>query len=157
MKIPAPIGRSVLLTSTMSSIALSSVLLSIGCGGDGGRGHGAKWDSSVSDMTTYATQIPLYPGANAEDAMGSDTYGDTKADHMKGLAIWFQSEATREELEAWYDEKLAEADREQTEDGYTKYTMIPDGADENEEIGVIVEEDGMFRVYERVRPENSRS
>lgn len=40
---------------------------------------------------------------------------------------------------------------------YTKYSMVPSGGEDDEKVGVIVEEDGMFRVFEHVRPENSRS
>lgn len=140
----------------LRSIAFVLILdLTLGCG-QGGETT-ADWSSDAADLVVYATQIPLPEGAAVESAMGSDLYGDTKKDHMKGMAIWFATESTREELEAFYEERLAEARTERDDEGNLTFTLVPEGGEPNEKIGVIVEEDGTFRVFERVNAENARS
>lgn len=122
--------------------------LAIGCGKEPAEG---KWKPEAAELMVYGTQIPLYPGAVAEDAMGSDLYGDTKADHLKGMAIWFAAEGTFDELADWYEERLPGAEQEQLYDGSLVFTLRPEGGVDGESIGVIIEDDGRFKVFERIK------
>lgn len=134
----------------LSSFAVSALLtsLAIGCGKEAAE---QKWTPEAAELMVYATQIPLYPGAIAADAMGSDLYGDTKADHAKGMAIWFDANGTFDELADWYEARLPEAKQEQTDDGYLVFTLAPQGGAAGDMIGVIIEDDGKFRIFERVK------
>ncbi|MEZ4652320.1 MAG: hypothetical protein R3E12_01595 [Candidatus Eisenbacteria bacterium] len=80
-----PLRRSLITTGLAFMIAVA------GCSS---KTEEAKRSGDAKDLVTLATQIPLYPGARAEDAMGSDLYGDTKDAHMKGMAVWFTTEGT---------------------------------------------------------------
>jgi hypothetical protein len=134
----------------LPTLALYAFLtsLAVGCGKEAAE---QKWTPEAAELMLYGTQIPLYPGAVAGDAMGSDLYGDTKADHAKGMAIWFDADGTFDELAHWYEARLPEAKQEQTEDGYLVFTLAPQGGADGDMIGVIVENDGKFRIFERVK------
>jgi hypothetical protein len=98
----------------------------------------------------YANQIPVYPGAEIEDAMGSESWGDTPESHSYGMTWWFKGSATQEQLVAFYDFALAGAKREVDDEGAVHWTLAPQASEPGEEIGVIVEQDG-FRIREETK------
>jgi len=110
----------------------------------------ANWEGEAAAHAVYATQIPLYPGAKVESIMGSDTYGDEPGSHGEGMAWWFEVTATQAELEAWYMQKLAGAEKQTEDDGSVTLTVTPDGAEPGERMGVILSENEL-RVFERTK------
>ena len=122
--------------------------LTIGCSKEPAQ---AKWKPEVAELMVDGTQIPLYPGAVADNAMGSDLYGDTKADHSKGMAVWFVADGTFDELADWYEARLPEAMQEVVDGGALMFTLAPEGGVDGESMGVVVEDDGKFRIFERVK------
>jgi hypothetical protein len=110
----------------------------------------AKWEGEAKSYAVYATQIPLYPGAKATDAMGSDSYGDTPADHTEGMAWRFEVPATQGELDAWYATHLSGAAKSTDDEGTIIYTLTPSGAEPGEEMGVRLS-DRELRVFESTK------
>lgn len=110
----------------------------------------ARWSGDAASLAVYATQVPLYPGAKAEDAMGSESWGDDPESYAEGMTFWFVVDAPMDKVVAWYDMKLVHAKRERDDDNNVVYTLTPTGAEPGEDVGVIVEE-GKFRVFEHTR------
>lgn len=113
-------------------------------------------DYDEAPRPQYANQIPVYPGAKIDDAMGSESWGDTPESHSYGMTWWFKSDATQEQLVAFYDFALAGAKREVDDEGAVHWTLAPQAAEPGEEIGVIVEKDG-FRIHEETRRKSRSS
>ena len=111
----------------------------------------AKWSGETAAMVVYAKSIPLYPGAKAKDAMGSDSYGDTPDSHSEGMAIWFEvKDYDREKMLAWYRERLPNATTETLDDGMIQLTVPVPGGEPTENMGVVIGADD-FRVFEHTR------
>jgi hypothetical protein len=115
---------------------LCAALVVVGLAGCSSAPKQAKWEGDEKAAAVYATQIPLYPGAKATHMMGSDSYGDTPADHSEGMAWWFEVPATQTELDAWYATHLAGAAKTTDELGAIQYTLTPSGGEPGETIGV---------------------
>src|SRR6185503_18665667 len=98
-----------------------------------------------------ATQIPLYPGTKIVDAMGGESWGDTPDSYSYGMSWWCEAKATRAELEAWYEQRLPNASRKPMESGGTELSVIPPDAASGEDMGVWIEEDGKYRVFENTK------
>ena len=113
-----------------------------------------KWKSEAAALAVYAQNIPLYPGLEFDDVMGSDSYGDEPDSHSEGLCYWFNvkdpAKDTKEKLVAWYDERLPNAKMEINDEGDVTYTLTPPNGEPGEDMGVIVEE-GKLRVFEHTR------
>ena len=110
----------------------------------------AKWSGEAASMVVYAKSIPLYPGAKAKDAMGSDSYGDTPDSHSEGLAIWFEvKDYDREKVLAWYRERLPNATTNALETGTIELTVPVPGGEPGEDMGVAIGSED-FRVFEPV-------
>jgi hypothetical protein len=130
---------------------LCAALVLVGLAGCSTASKQAKWEGEAKSSAVYATQIPLYPGAKATDAMGSDSYGDTPADHTEGMAWWFEVPATQGELDAWYATHLSGAAKTTDETGTITYTLSPQGGEPGETMGVYLE-DRELRVFENTKP-----
>jgi hypothetical protein len=112
----------------------------------------AKWSGETASMVTYAKKIPLYPGARARDAMGSESWGDTPDSYTKGMCVWFEVEHyDKNKVLAWYEEHLPGAQRNILDLGIIELKVIPEGAEPGEDMGVYIDDDG-FRVFENVKP-----
>ena len=109
-----------------------------------------KWTAEAASMAVYAQSIPLYPGIELDDAMGSDSYGDEPDSHIEGLTFWFDVKDPKEKLIAWYDARLPDATKEINEEGDVIYTLTPPNGEPGEDMGVILEE-GRLRVFEHTR------
>ena len=127
------------------------VLFTAGCGSAGGGDKQAKWEGEAKANAVYATQLPLYPGAKSTHVMGSDSYGDTPADHSEGMAFWFEVPATQQELDAWYATHLVGASKRTDETGSIEYTVTPTGAEAGESMGVSLS-DRQILVFEDTKP-----
>jgi len=114
-----------------------------------GCGNGeAKWSAEAAQYAAYATQIPLYPGTKIVDAMGGESWGDEPDSYSYGMSWWCETKATRAELLAWYQAKLPDAKRSTPYDEVIELTVTPKGAKPGEDMGVLIEEDGKYRVFE---------
>lgn len=112
---------------------------------------GAAWPPEAAQYAVYATRIPLYPGTKVEDAMGADTLGGDPDATRYRMVWWCTAKASKDELRTWYQGKLSGAASSVTDDGYVVLTLVPEGSQPNEQMGVIIEMDGKYRVFERTR------
>jgi hypothetical protein len=108
------------------------------------------WSPEAAQYAVYATRIPLYPGTKIEDAMGSERFGGDPG-YTYGMTWWCAVTATRDQLQAWYEAKLPTATRATTDDGGLVLTVVPADAGQWEHMGVLIEGDGKYRVFERTR------
>jgi hypothetical protein len=132
-----------------AALALAVVALAAGCAKS--KDQASKWSGETADMVVYAQAVPLYPGAVAQHAMGSDSYGDTPESHSEGMCVWFEVQGyERDKVLAWYTEKLPNARRSE-EAGTVTLTVTPANAEPGEDMGVYVDQDG-FRVFENTKP-----
>lgn len=125
---------------------VGSLLLQLGC--QQAKSSEQAWPKEALEYAVYATQLPIYPGAELEDVMGADTYGDEPGSHNERMNFWFTVEDSPEEMIAWYDARLPEATKEESDEGDIVYTLTPTGAEEGEYFGVRVEADGGLRIFE---------
>jgi hypothetical protein len=132
----------VALSLTAASLALA------GCGSEAGE---TNWSPEAAQYAIYATRIPLYPGTKIEDAMGSERYGADPGSYSYGMTWWCTARATRDELRTWYEAKLPTATRATDDDGHVVLTVVPEGAGPREDMGVLIEADGKYRVFEHTR------
>lgn len=123
------------------------VLCIAGCGG-GGQTREAKWDAESAQYAQYATVIPLYPGTKIVNAMGSESWGDDADSYSYGMSWWCETQATRDELLAWYEAHLPNAERS-NQDDIIQLKVSPQNGQPGEDMGVwIDEEDGKYRIFE---------
>jgi hypothetical protein len=140
--------RTILL---VFAAAVAGTLLA-GCSG------GTKWDAASASQAQYATQIPLYPGTRITNAMGSESWGDGADSYTYGMAWWCEAKATQEELIAFYEQQLTGANRRTMDSGGVELRVEPNGGDPGEDMGVWIEKDGEYRIFEnRKRKEIRRS
>jgi hypothetical protein len=132
-------------TTVLAMLAVTSLGLA-GCGSEATEGG---WTGEVAEYAVYATRIPLYPGTKIEDALGSERFGQEPDSFIYGMTWWCTAQATRDELRTWYEAKLSTAERVTDDDGNLVLTVTPDGAAPREKMGVLIEGDGKYRVFER--------
>ncbi len=109
-----------------------------------------KWPKEAARLVVYGTQMPLYPGAELEDAMGSESWGDTEDSYSEGMAVWFTVKDSKEKVLAWYEAKFPDAKREVDDEGDVTFTLVPTGGEAGEDVGVTVE-DGKIRIFESTK------
>jgi hypothetical protein len=134
---------------TLSFVAMTAaaVLLLCGCAA-----KETKWSGQTASMVVYAKSIPLYPGAKAKDAMGSDSYGDTPDSHSEGLAIWFEvKDYDRAKVLAWYQERFPNATTQMLENDTIQLTVPVPNGEAGEDMGVCIGSED-FRVFEHTKP-----
>jgi hypothetical protein len=137
--------------SSFAAVTAAAVLLICGCAA-----KETKWSGETAAMVVYAKSIPLYPGAKARDAMGSDSYGDTPESHSEGLAIWFEvKDFDREKVLAWYRERLPNATTRALETGTIELTVPVPNGEPGEDMGVAIGSED-FRVFEHTKPGRHR-
>jgi len=137
----------------MPWIAAAIAMLAVaGCGAQQG-----KWTSEAAHYAAYATQIPLYPGTRIVDTMGSESWGDAPNSYSYGMTWWCETKASKDDMLSWYSEKLPGATRSTPYDNAIELTVTPEGASPNEDMGVIVTEDGKYLVFEHRKAKEIRS
>ena len=136
---------------TRSMIVVAS--LAVACLGLAGCGavEETAWSQEAAQYAVYAARIPLYPGTKIEDAMGSERWGSEPDSYSYGMTWWCTVKATRDELRTWYESKLPNATRVTDDDGNLVLTVVPEDAKPKERMGVLIEADGKYRVFERTR------
>lgn len=128
----------------MALAATAGVISLVGCAA-----KETKWSAEAAQYAAYATRIPLYPGTKIKDAMGSESWGDGPQSYSYGMTWWCETKATRDELLAWYTARLPNAERATPYDDNTiELKVIPEGAKPGEDMGVLIEDDGKYRVFE---------
>lgn len=136
------------MARSMAIVAILGVAC-LGLAGCGSEPADGGWIGEAAEYAVYATRIPLYPGTKIEDAMGSERFGREPDSYLYGMTWWCTARATRDELRTWYEAKLSTAERETDDDGNLVLTVTPDGAAPREKMGVLIEGDGKYRVFER--------
>lgn len=136
------------MARSMVVVAILAVT-SLGLAGCGTEATEGAWSGEAAQYAVYATRIPLFPGTKIEDAMGSERFGKEPDSYIYGMTWWCTAQATRDELRTWYEAKLPAAERVTDDDGNLVLTVVPDGAAPREKMGVLIEGDGKYRVFER--------
>lgn len=129
-------------------LGLAVVASLAGCSSlDSGQSAGAALPGAV-----YAAgQIPLYPSATFESAMGGTTYGSVGGPAVNESLSWFFAVADPpEKVLAFYEQKLAGARRDVNADDEPTLTLVPAGADDGEYLRVTVGP-GRLQITEVVR------
>jgi len=134
------------MRSIVLAVTMFAALAAAGCGTSQ-----TKWSAEAAQYAVYASEIPLFPGTEIEDAMGSESWGDTPDSYSYGMNWWCKSEGTREEIIAFYEKVLPGARREVDEDGDVSLTVTPPGASPHEDMGVRIVGDGDYRIFEHTK------
>lgn len=129
-----------------SVLVLGALLAASGCGAGQ-----ARWSAEAAQYAVYATQIPLFPGTTIEDAMGHESWGDEPDSYSYGMTWWCETEGSKEEILEFYRKVLDGEVEEIDEDGGVKLTVLPDGGQLREDMGVYVTGDGEYRVFEHTQ------
>jgi len=133
------------VTSLVAIAAATAALLS-GCAA-----KEAKWSGETASMVVYAKSIPLYPGAKAKDAMGSDSYGDEPDSHSEGMAVWFEvKDYDRAKVLDWYTQRFPNAVVSPLETGSVQLKVPAPNGEAGEYMGVVVGKDD-FYVFESTK------
>lgn len=130
-------------------VIVSLAVTSFGLAGCATEVTETAWSKEAAQYAVYATRIPLYSGTKIEDAMGSEGFGGTDPAYIYGMTWWCAVQATRDELRAWYEARLPAATRVTDDDGDLVLTVVPEDARPHETMGVLIEADGKYRVFER--------
>lgn len=99
----------------------------------------------------YANAVPIYPGAELEDAMGSTSGGDTPESQSDGMAWFFDVQAPEDQLVAFYEKKLPGAKRDPVWQEGVRLVWVPPGAQPGEEVAIVIGENELT-IHEDVRP-----
>lgn len=111
----------------------------------------AQWSGEAATLVVYAKSIPLYPGAKAVDAMGSESWGDTPDSFSEGMSVEFEVENyDKEKVLAWYEERLPGAERQILDTGTVELKVAAPNGEPGEDMGVWIDDDG-FRVFENTK------
>lgn len=113
---------------------------------------GCSRQANALSGAVYASQIPVYPGADYEDSMGAETYATIGGAPTGDRLTWFfKVSDPAEKVVAYYKEKLPQATREEGEDDEeVVLRFVPSGAEENESVTVRIRT-GKLQISESVR------
>ncbi len=106
--------------------------------------------SSVLQGAVYASQIPVYPSAVYENAMGgafSESLGGPAT--AESLSWFFKVSDPVEKVVAYYEGKLPTAGR--SKEGGEVFTFVPRGAEAGESVSVTIRP-GELQITEVVKP-----
>jgi hypothetical protein len=112
----------------------------------------AKWSGDAAAAVVYAKEIPLYPGATFDGAMGSQSWGDEPGSYTEGMTVWFVVEGfDRAKVLDWYERRLQNAETEVLDDGAIRLKIAVPNGEPGEDMGVVIDEN-RFCVFEHTRP-----
>lgn len=112
-------------------------------------GCGAK--QTALPHAVYMKQIPVYPGAVLESAMGSTSVGDTPESTRDGMAWFFEVKAPADKMLAFYQQKLPRARRDPEWDDGVRLVWSPEGGAPGEQLSVVIGENKLS-IKESVLP-----
>ena len=102
----------------------------------------------------YQAQIPVYPKAKLRDVGGGNYYDDLGGPVTFESKSWFFTIDDRQQVLAYYQDKLPNAAREDDEEEVT-FKFTPTGAEEGEDVSVVVRKDEL-QISEVVKPGKRR-
>jgi len=102
----------------------------------------------------YAKNVPVYKGAKYTESMGNESWGDEPGSYTKGMAWWFETKATKDQLYAYYHGLYPNAERMDLDDGAIQLRWVPEGATPFEDVTIVMK-DQELTIGESVSP-NSR-
>jgi len=114
-----------------------------------GSGCGAK--QAVLPHAVYANSIPVYPGAELEDMMGSTSMGDTPESTSEGMSWSFRITAPADKMLAFYERKVPQAKRDPDWEFGIHLAWTPEGAEPGEQLEVFIE-NNRLSIRESVKP-----
>ena len=131
---------------TWMGTALVAAVLATGCS----QNPYAQWKKLD---VVYANQVPIFPGAEVEDVMGGNYYGDDLNDQVsETITYWFKIDpANRDQIVAYYEKELPSAKKTVDEDGDIRFELVPKGAENGESVYVTVGKDRL-RIGEETKP-----
>jgi hypothetical protein len=112
-------------------------------------GCGAK--QGALPHAVYANAVPIYPGAELEDMMGSTSMGDTPESASDGMAWFFKIKAPGDRMVAFYEQKIPQAKRDPDWVDGVRLVWVPAGAQPGEELAIVIEDDRLS-IREEVKP-----
>src|SRR5262245_5589901 len=87
----------------------------------------------------YAQSVSVYKPATYTGAMGGESSEDIGGPPSSESVSWFfETTDPMDQVVAFYDQKLTGATKGSSEDGRVQYTFVPQGAEEGEEVQVLV-------------------
>ena len=131
---------------SMAGIGLMAAALALaGCSAN----PHAQWKDLGA---VYCSQVPLPGDAKFEDSMGGGYYGEGLNDRVsESMAYWFTTKEPPEKLIAFYEKTYPGAEKEVGEQGETTFKVRPEGAQEGEEIYIMVRTDGKIQIGEETK------
>ena len=112
---------------------------------------GCASKKTVLPYAVYADQVPIYPGAVLEEAMGSTSAGDTPESMSDGMAWFFEVTAPAQEMVAFYQQRLPQARRDTGWEDGVRLVWVPEGGAPGEELSVVIGENTLS-IREQVKP-----
>lgn len=98
----------------------------------------------------YAQAVSVYQPATYDGAMGGSSGSDFDVATSESVSWFFKTDDPMDKVVAFYDQALTGATKE-TEDGEVRYTFVPPGCEEGEEVQVIVGA-GTIQIHESTKP-----
>jgi hypothetical protein len=110
----------------------------------------AQWRSLD---VVYASQVPIFPGAEVENAMGGTYSGESMGDRVSETMSWFFDidPAKHDQIVAFYDKELTTAKKTVDEDGDVRFELVPKGAEDGESVYVMIGKDRL-QIGEETKP-----
>jgi len=100
----------------------------------------------------YANQVPVYPSAVYDGAMGGDYMDEVGGVvTLKSQSWFFKTDDAVEKITAFYAEQLPGATKSVDEEGEVTFTLIPTGAGEGEDVVVRINP-GRLQITEKYKP-----
>lgn len=100
----------------------------------------------------YANQVPVYPSAVYDGAMGGDYMDEVGgAVTLKSQSWFFKTDDAVEKLATFYAEHLPGATKNVDDEGEVTFTLVPTGAGEGESVVVRINP-GKLQITEKYKP-----
>jgi hypothetical protein len=133
-------GRARLLGAALTAAVC------LGCS----QNHYAQWKKLD---VVYASQVPIYPGALVDDAMGGSYYGEGLNDKVsETMTYWFKIDPkNHDQIVAFYDKEMPQAHKTVDDEGNVQFELTPQGAEDGEKVWVTVQKDKL-RIGEETKP-----
>lgn len=112
--------------------------------------HYAQWKKLD---VVYASQVPIYPGAQVDDAMGGSYYGEGLNDKVsETMTYWFKIDPkNHDKIVAFYEQEMPQAKKSLNDEGDIQFEFTPQGAEDGERVWVTVQKDKL-RIGEETKP-----
>jgi hypothetical protein len=134
----------------VTALAVGFMTLLAACGGGGSED---RLPGSV-----YAKVVPVYPGAKYVGTIGGNSSDDVGGPVTAQSQSWFfKTSDPAEDVLAFYKKKLPGASLKSEEDGDSTFTLVPEGAEEGEQVQVIFHKSGDLQIHESVKAGKKQS